>query len=73
MFFVLVMEALNALISAAERDGFLESLCTYVQNRAFLYGDDVVVFVAPEEWQLVAVRAALELFAGASGLRANLN
>jgi hypothetical protein len=73
LLFVLVMEALNALITAAERHGLLQELCPQVLNRTSLYADDVVVFVAPEEQQLVAIRDALELFAAASGLCANLH
>lgn len=66
------MEALNALIAAAEHDGLLQTLCPQVINRTALYADDVVVFVAPEETQLVTIMATLEIFAEASGLRANL-
>jgi hypothetical protein len=65
------MEALNALIAAAEHDGLLQTLCPQVINRTALYADDVVVFVAPEETQLVTIMATLEIFAEASGLREN--
>lgn len=36
-----------------------------------MYADDVVVFTAPEQQDLVLTRAILEIFAVATGLRTN--
>jgi len=72
MLFVLVMETLNALISAAESYNLLKTIDPKVKCWAFLYADDVVIFVQPEERQLVALRAILEVFAAASGLHSNV-
>ena len=66
MLFILVMETLNALISAAESYNLLKTIDPKVKCWAFLYADDVVIFVQPEERQLVALRAILEVFAAAS-------
>ena len=66
------METLNALISAAESYNLLKPIDPKVNCQAFLYADDVVIFVQPEERQLVALRAILEVFAAASGLLSNV-
>lgn len=38
-----------------------------------MYADDMVVFISPIQQDLVLTRAILEIFAGASGLRTNLD
>jgi hypothetical protein len=46
MLFVLVMEVVNAMISAADSPGVLQPLpSTRIRNRASLYVDDLVIFL----------------------------
>jgi hypothetical protein len=68
------MEALNALIKKAETIGVLEPLgfCC-IQERIFLYADDVILFTLPNQQNLVATQNILEMFALASGLNINQN
>lgn len=48
MLFVLVMEVVNAMISAADARGVLQPLPTpRIRNRASLYADDLVIFLSP--------------------------
>lgn len=46
--FVLAMETLNSMIRLADREGLLMPLGDNImQDRAYLYADDVVLFLAP--------------------------
>ena len=48
MLFGLVMEALNALISKADKLRLFDDLgVAGIKNRASLYADDLVVFLSP--------------------------
>ena len=47
LLFVLVMEGLNALLSLADTRGLLQTLLPMVKERAFMYADDVVIFLTP--------------------------
>ena len=48
MLFVVVMEVLNNMISAADRQGVLLPLPSpRIRNCASLFGDDLVVFLSP--------------------------
>ena len=73
LLFVIAMESLNALIRMAENSGLLGSLDCKVKERAFLYADDMVIFVAPKQQDLIITRVVLEIFGQASGLRTNGN
>jgi hypothetical protein len=74
MLFVVVMEALNSLISQADRLAVLKPLPgRAISHRSSLYVDDLVQFVAPEAADLSCIRQILEFFAGASGLVTNLD
>ena len=66
------MEVLNALLKLADDKGLLITLHPKVKERAFMYADDVVIFSSPEQQDLTTIRAILEIFVGASGLRTNL-
>jgi len=66
------MEVLNALIKLADEKSLLCTLHSKVKERAFMYADNVVIFSSPEQQDLAAIRAILEIFAGASGLKTNL-
>ena len=63
------MEVLNALLKLADDKGLFITLHPKVKERAFMHADDVVIFSSPEQQDLTAIRAILEIFAGASGLR----
>ena len=72
LLFVLAMEALNALIKNAETKGTLTPFgSAAIQERIFLYADDVILFTSPQEQNLVATQVILDIFALASGLRTN--
>ncbi|WVZ67945.1 hypothetical protein U9M48_016957 [Paspalum notatum var. saurae] len=74
MLFVIVMEMLSGLISFADRAGFLTNLqLPAIRSRAFLYADDLVIFVAPKQGDLSLLKSMLDIFAGASGLCTNLS
>ena len=73
LLFVLVMEGLNALLKLADVRGLLQVLHPKIKERAFMYADDVVIFLSPNQQDLVLTRGILEIFAGASGLKTNLS
>lgn len=74
MLFVIVMEVLNSLIREADRRGALSPLPgRAILHRASLYADVVVILVAPSHGDLNCVQQILHLFAGASGLVANID
>jgi hypothetical protein len=74
LLFVIVMDVLNALISEADRCRELSLLPgAAIKHRAFVFTDDLVVFLAPSVQDFTCVRQMLELFAGASGLSTNLD
>jgi len=72
LLFVLVMEALNALFALADSRHLLRSLHPKIMDRAFLYADDVVIFLTPDQQDLTLTRGILKIFAGASGLKTNV-
>jgi len=65
------MEALNALFALADSRHLLRSLHPKITDRAFLYADDVVIFLTPDQQDLTLTRGIPEIFAGASGLKTN--
>jgi hypothetical protein len=74
MLFVLVMEVVNAMISAADTRGVLQPLPTNrIRNRASLYADDLVVFLSPVPSDLRCIQEILHLFADATGLVTNMD
>jgi len=66
------MEGLNALLKLEDSRGLLQILHPKIKERAFMYVDDVVIFLSPVQQDLVLTRAILEIFAGASGLKTNM-
>jgi hypothetical protein len=44
-----------------------------VKERVFLYADDVVLFLQPQQQDLAMTKGILEIFAHVSGLRTNLD
>ncbi|WVZ61980.1 hypothetical protein U9M48_011783 [Paspalum notatum var. saurae] len=60
MLFVIVMEALNGLISLAHNEGFLSRLWHPAMSRALLYADDLVVFLSPSQNDLELLKNLLQ-------------
>jgi hypothetical protein len=74
LLFVIVMEVLNVLIQEADRRGVLVPLPgEVIKYRASVYADDLVIFLSPSVQDFTCIRHILDLFAGASGLNANIN
>jgi len=73
LLFVLAMEVLNKCLGWAECNGLLAPIPAVEGSRVSMYADDVVVFVAPLEADLRAIKAILEVFGCASGLFSNLD
>jgi hypothetical protein len=73
LLFVLTMEVLNHVLRWVEQQHFLTPLHVSVGDRASLYADDLVLFVAPSAWDLETMKAALTIFGLAFGLFSNLD
>jgi hypothetical protein len=73
MLFLLIMEALSALIRTANNWSLLQPLGgTAIADRASLYANDLVMFLSPTIQDLQLTRCIFDLFHGASGLGCNL-
>jgi hypothetical protein len=69
MLFLLVMEALNALIRKAEEWSLFNLLGVQaISHRASFYVDDLAWFVSPDQRDLRLVQNILEVFEKTSGL-----
>lgn len=73
MLFVLAMEVLGGLIRWADSQSFLSLGCSAVRSRVFIYADDVVMFIAPRQDDIVAIKTILQIFSDASSLYTNLD
>lgn len=72
LLFVLAMKALNCLLRYADREGFLRALGdANIQERSYLYADDVVLFFTPNQQDLIMTQSILQIFSLASGLTIN--
>jgi hypothetical protein len=59
------MEVLNALIVEADRKQVLAPLLdSVIKYRAFVYSDDLVIFLHPEPNDFICMQQLLLLFAG---------
>lgn len=68
------MEILNALLQQADALGILASIpCHSVRLRTSMYADDVVIFVCPLPQDLNCIRATVDCFGDALGLRTNFD
>jgi len=56
------MEALNALVKLADSQNLFQRLDPLVKDRLFLYADDVILFTAARQQDLVLTRGILEMF-----------
>jgi hypothetical protein len=54
MLFVMVMEVLNNLLRWVEQRGLMELVAGLAEHRVSLYADDLVLFVRPDEWSVMA-------------------
>jgi hypothetical protein len=69
MLFLLVMEALNALIRKAEEWSLFNLLGVQaISHQASFYVDDLAWFVSPDQRDLRLVQNILEVFEKTSGL-----
>jgi hypothetical protein len=60
LLFEITMEALNSLVALAERRGLFTPLKSLaIRHRMSLYADDMVVFVAPMDQDVLLLRALL--------------
>ena len=73
LLFVLAMEALNALVRLADSQNLFQRLDPLVKDRLFLYADDVILFTAARQQDLVLTRGILEMFAADAGLHTNVD
>jgi hypothetical protein len=73
MLFIIVMDALNLLISKAAEAGLLKPLSSRsIQHRVSLYADDVVLFLRPSESDIALTLRILHLFRNVAGLKTNI-
>ncbi|KAF8733041.1 hypothetical protein HU200_015400 [Digitaria exilis] len=73
MLFILVMEVLHRLFTAAKNSNVLAPPpIRNVHHQCSIYADDVMLFVSPTRQDLITTREVLEFFGKASGLRTNL-
>jgi hypothetical protein len=72
LLFVLVMDTLNAALRCADTEGLFVSLQhSRVQERAYFYADDMVMFLTPSPQDLILASTIFDIFGRASGLRIN--
>jgi hypothetical protein len=73
MLFIIVMEALSALLHHVEEWGLLKPLPLWlIPFRASLYVDDLILFLSPVESDMHITKHILAMFEKASGLGCNL-
>jgi hypothetical protein len=73
MFFILVMDVLNAVFKLAEEEGVFSLLLPWgIKHRLSLFADDVVLMIRPTVGEATAVVEHLAAFGAASGLKCNL-
>jgi len=73
MLFILVMDALNWMVTRAAEAGLLQPLSRRpIQHRISLYADDVALFLRPAVEDISLTLQLLQLFGDASGLRTNV-
>lgn len=73
LLFVLVMDTLQATLLQAKRQGILSELNTRKRlPNISAYADDAMLFVKPQRKEVLLIKAVLDLFGAASGLKVNL-
>lgn len=74
MLFIIVMDALNSLLSTVDNAALLQPIGGRrgIPHCLSLYADDVVVFLTPVSSDLHVIKQILQLFGEASVLRTNL-
>jgi hypothetical protein len=74
MLFLLAMKVLNALVTKAAHENFLEPLdVLQAKHRISLYADDVISFLRPTQNNLSLISQLLDAFGHASGLWINFS
>jgi hypothetical protein len=73
MLFLLAMEPLHRLFKRAQEVGLLSKVTRSCDNfRLSLYADAAALFIKPTSNELEATHCILDIFAGASGLKTNM-
>ncbi|KAF8674304.1 hypothetical protein HU200_048128 [Digitaria exilis] len=73
MLFILVMEILHRLFTAAKHSNVLAPPAIQsIHHQCSIYADDVMLFITPTRQDLITTREVLHFFGNASGLRTNL-
>jgi hypothetical protein len=73
MLFIIVIDALNLLISKAAEAGLLQPLSSRsIQHWVSLYADNVILFLRPSESDIALTLRILHLFGNAAGLKTNI-
>lgn len=72
---ILAMEVLNRLFRTAREQGILRSSSSRegIKYQCSIYADDVILFAHPNAPEAEAVKALLQIFEDASGLRTNMS
>jgi hypothetical protein len=74
MLFILVMEALNAMVSYALREHILQPIASQQAKHCIsFYVDDVVLFMWPSHQDILAIISILDIFGHATGLKTNIS
>jgi hypothetical protein len=74
MLFILVMEALNAMVSYAFREHILQPIANqHAKHCISFYADDVVLFMRPSHQDISAIISILDIFGHATGLKTNIS
>lgn len=67
------MEILARLFAIAREQGIIRNIgAPAIKHHCNLYADDVILFMHPAPWEVVAVKELLKVFGEASGLQTNL-
>jgi hypothetical protein len=73
MLFLLMMEALNAMIRKADQCSLFQQLwANAIPYHASLYTDDLIMFVSPTTADIQLIKDIFSLFKGVSGLGCNM-
>jgi hypothetical protein len=72
MLSILVMEALNAMVSYAFREHILQLIASQQAKHCISYVDDIVLFMRPSHQDISAIINILDIFGHATGLKTNI-
>jgi hypothetical protein len=74
MLFILVMEALNAMVSYAFREHILQPIANqHAKHCISFYADDFVLFMRPSHQDISTIISILDIFGHATGQKTNIS